>query len=339
MKKLFDELIKQLIEIGRSEIIPSIPDSEFSYLREGQWQRSRYPEDCDNYSYEELKLLYKGVVLCENEFEWMVGSTTNAAWIFRNLEERLEYIEGYQERKELYEFGFVNKGKNRYLPANIKFSSDCDTYEEHLKASAEASIEGAKYSARMFEIQKASKELAAVKKEFKERRAKEHAERKKERDKILKRKNGLHTRYYYNGQILSEEHYQDGKLDGKWTFWYENGQIKLEANFKPYEVLAEDCRAKRSSPYIFPARDSKDGKWTEWYENGQKKLEQYYKCGRVIDKWTSWHENGQKKFEGNYKDGGLPGMRFAIREGKWTLWDENGQIMKEQYYKMGELIN
>ena len=48
MEKLYDDLIKQLIEIGRTEIIPSIPESEFSYLREGQWQRTRYPEDCDS---------------------------------------------------------------------------------------------------------------------------------------------------------------------------------------------------------------------------------------------------------------------------------------------------
>jgi len=147
------------------------------------------------------------------------------------------------------------------------------------------------------------------------------------------RKNGVYKRYYDNGQILSKVHYNDGKLDGKWTFWYENGQKQLEGNYKPYEVLAEDCRAERSSPYIFPAKDSKDGKWTEWYENGQKKLEQNYKCGRVIGKWTTWDENGQKMFEGNYKDGGLPGIRFAIREGKWIVWDENGQIKSERNYK------
>ena len=152
-----------------------------------------------------------------------------------------------------------------------------------------------------------------------------------------KRKHGLHTRYYDNGQQLSEEHYNDGMLEGKWTFWYENGQIQLKGNFKPYEVLPEDCRAERSSPYRFPARDSKHGKWTEWYENGQKKLEQNYKCGRVIGKWTEWNENGQKMLEGNYEDGGIPGIRFAIREGKWTQWDENGKIIEELYFKNGKL--
>ncbi len=97
MNKLYDDLIKQLIEIGRSEIIPSIPDSEFSYLREGQWQRSRYPDDCDSYSNEELKLLYKGLVLCEKHFEWFVGSATNTAWVLRNIEERLDL--DYEEIK------------------------------------------------------------------------------------------------------------------------------------------------------------------------------------------------------------------------------------------------
>ena len=176
-----------------------------------------------------------------------------------------------------------------------------------------------------------------------------------------KRKHGLHTRYYDNGQQLSEEHYNDGMLEGKWTFWYENGQIQLKGNFKPYEVLPEDERWERSSRYVFPARDSKHGKWTEWYENGQKKLEQNYECGRVIGTWTYWYENGHKESVSNYKDGGFPGMTRAIAdgkftewyengqkkleghyetnraEGKWTEWDENGRIMEEQYYKMGEL--
>ena len=175
------------------------------------------------------------------------------------------------------------------------------------------------------------------------------------------RKNGVYKRYFDNGKQLSEESYNDGMLEGKWTYWYENGQVKLKGNFKPYEVLPNDERWERSSRYVFPARDSKHGKWTEWYENGQKKREQNYECGRVIGKWTSWYENGNKKSVSNYKDGGLPGMNRAIAdgnftewyengqkkieryyqtnraEGKWTEWDKDGQIMEERYYKMGEL--
>ena len=177
------------------------------------------------------------------------------------------------------------------------------------------------------------------------------------------RKNGLYKRYFDNGKQLSEENYNDGKLEGKWTYWYENGQVKLKGSFKPYEVLPNDERWERSSRYIFPATDSKHGKQTEWYENGHKKREQNYECGRVIGKWASWYENGNKKSISNYKDGGLPGMNKAIAdgkfiewyengqkkiercyqtnraEGKWTEWNKDGQIMEERYYKKGELQN
>ena len=188
MKKLYNDLISQLIEIGRSEIVPSIPDSEFSYLRKGKWQRPQ-AEDCDNYAYEELKSLFKGVVLCEKEFEWQTGSTTSTNWLFDKLAVRPEYSEHYQEQKELYEFGFANRGYFPYASAGMGLGSKYENYKDYLKASAEAKIEKDKRSAQLFEIQKASKELSAVKKEFKERdkeeRMKERAKRKKEKDKDI----------------------------------------------------------------------------------------------------------------------------------------------------------
>ena len=176
------------MEIGRSEIIPSIPDSEFSHLRKGKWQRPQ-AEDCDNYAYEELKSLYKGVVLCEKEFEWQTGSTTSTNWLFNKLSERSEYTEDYQERKDLYEFGFANKGYFPYATAAMGLDSEYESYKEYLKVSADDEIEIAKRSAHMRQIHLESKKLAAVKKEFqeraKEKRMRERAERKKERDKNI----------------------------------------------------------------------------------------------------------------------------------------------------------
>ena len=178
MEKLYDDLIKQLIEIGRTEIIPSIPESEFSYLREGQWQRARYPEDCDNYSIEELKLLFKGIVLCEKYFEWFVGSVTNTAWVLRNIEERLDSDSKHEEIKELYEFGFANRGKNPYAPTGSKTHSDCNTYEDFGEVVHQKAINMSSHDALMKQQQEDSKRMKALKKELKERKAKEHAERK-----------------------------------------------------------------------------------------------------------------------------------------------------------------
>ena len=55
-----------------------------------------------------------------------------------------------------------------------------------------------------------------------------------------KRKHGLYKTYYENDQQLSEENYNDGMLEGKWTEWYENGQLQLQANFKPYKELPKE---------------------------------------------------------------------------------------------------
>ena len=67
---------------------------------------------------------------------------------------------------------------------------------------------------------------------------------------------------YENGQNKVEGNYKDGKLDGKWTWWHENGQKWSEINFK---------------------EGKPDGKWTEWDENGQKQKENNYKDGREVD--------------------------------------------------------
>ncbi len=50
------------------------------------------------------------------------------------------------------------------------------------------------------------------------------------------------------GQYESKGNLVNGKLDGKWTLWRENGQIQIEANYKD---------------------GKKDGKYTYWWLNGQ----------------------------------------------------------------------
>ena len=74
-------------------------------------------------------------------------------------------------------------------------------------------------------------------------------------------KYGLANTWYENGQKKIEANYKDGKMNGKWTWWHENGQIESEGNFK---------------------NGKKDGKRTWWFENGQKKAEGNYKNGKEV---------------------------------------------------------
>ena len=72
------------------------------------------------------------------------------------------------------------------------------------------------------------------------------------------------------GQKRREGTYKDGKQDGLWTEWYENGQKRWEKTYKDGEY---------------------DGLETVWYENGQKEYERNYKDGNFISQ-KDWNEDG-----------------------------------------------
>jgi len=97
----------------------------------------------------------------------------------------------------------------------------------------------------------------------------------------------IHYGYHDNGKQKSVGSYRKDKSGkfikrGKWTYYYENGQINSEDNLKD---------------------SKKDGLSTWWYENGQKKNEGTFKDGKKDGLWTFWYENGLKIAEINFKDG------------------------------------
>ena len=101
-KKLYDALIKELIEIGRLETIPSSTEINIRLRKSrGQISPSIKINDWDSFSTDDLKLLYIGLVLSEKELKWMDGSATKTARILRMLNERLDFEIDYQEIKEL----------------------------------------------------------------------------------------------------------------------------------------------------------------------------------------------------------------------------------------------
>lgn len=121
---------------------------------------------------------------------------------------------------------------------------------------------------------------------------------------------GKWTYWYENGQIKSEQSYNNGNLDGNHTAWYEDGQMRYEKSYK----------------------DGKhDGKHTAWYEDGQIKSEKNYSYGKADGKHTTWYENGQKYYELNYK--------WGKDDGKWTFWHEDGQVQRESNYKDGVCLS
>ena len=125
---------------------------------------------------------------------------------------------------------------------------------------------------------------------------------------------------YDSGQVEFLGQFKNGKHDGPFTMWHENGQKKEESTYKDgkEDGLRTQATIKDGEPVDL---------MTQWYENGQKKEESTYKDGKEDGLRTQWHENGQKEDETTYKDGKEDGLR--------TKWHENGQKWLEKTFKDG----
>jgi len=77
---------------------------------------------------------------------------------------------------------------------------------------------------------------------------------------------------YESGKIGMGGSYINGKMDGDWIWWYENGQKKRYTQYK---------------------EGSKNGKSIYWYKNGVKKSEIIYDNNRNI-RQISYNKKGEK---------------------------------------------
>ena len=109
------------------------------------------------------------------------------------------------------------------------------------------------------------------------------------------------------GQLFVEK---PNNFSGKWLWWYKNGQLRFEDNWKNGKL---------------------HGKCLDWYETGQLAYEENYKNGKEHGKCLAWFENGQLMYERNYKN--------EEKHGQWLVWYENGQLLSEFNYKNGKRID
>ncbi len=85
--------------------------------------------------------------------------------------------------------------------------------------------------------------------------------------------NGESIMKYPNGNLKMLGKIKNGKRDGLWKSFYENGVPWSETTF------AEGIR---------------NGKTTTWYENGKKRYEGFYTNDVESGKWTYWKESGEE---------------------------------------------
>ncbi len=91
--------------------------------------------------------------------------------------------------------------------------------------------------------------------------------------------NGESIERYPNGVIKIQGMMKDGKRDGLWKSFYDNGSPWSETTFSD---------------------GKKNGKTTTWYTNNNKRYEGYYTNDKESGLWTLWNEKGDVTNKKNY---------------------------------------
>ena len=102
------------------------------------------------------------------------------------------------------------------------------------------------------------------------------------------------VKYCRDGKVTDLVNYKDGKKNGLFRRWQENGQLWIEQNYKD---------------------GLRDGLQRDWYDNGQLWYEKNYKEGKKDGLHRGWHEDGQLHWEKNYKDGNLLSEKCWNKDG------------------------
>jgi len=131
--------------------------------------------------------------------------------------------------------------------------------------------------------------------------------------------NGEQITRHKNGVIDKQGMMKNGKRDGLWKSFYEDGTPWSETTFKD---------------------GIKNGKTTTWHPNGQKRYDGFYTNDTESGKWTFYDEKGNITQQGDYESGkwifyyenGKISQKRDDKSGKSTYYDENGKVIPEEDY-------
>lgn len=133
--------------------------------------------------------------------------------------------------------------------------------------------------------------------------------------------------YFSKNCLKAEGYVKDGKKEGLWTFYYENGEKFREINY---------------------AGGTENGIWIMWHENGNLYLEKSKKNGKTDGLWKEYYESGKIKEIGEYLECEYMPKDFWDEEGNQLLKDGNGKKIEkfgagsidvfEHYFENGKLV-
>lgn len=140
------------------------------------------------------------------------------------------------------------------------------------------------------------------------------------------------AKIYYEDSttIKAEGRVVDGKPDGLWRSYFEDGKIMSAVTYK--DGMANGIAMfyfdddKQTTRVELTFEDDKIvGTYREFYENGNRKAMLIFKDGMKDGDAEFYYDSGVIKIEGQYKD--------DMKQGKWKHYTETGEIINKEKWK------
>ncbi|MBR4391138.1 MAG: toxin-antitoxin system YwqK family antitoxin [Bacteroidales bacterium] len=124
--------------------------------------------------------------------------------------------------------------------------------------------------------------------------------------------------YYPNGRIKREASFRDGKREGTWREFDENGNVISSQ-------IYQNGRLVQSG--VMDTDGTRRGEWVELYPDSTLRAKGFFINGKRSGEWRFYYPGEILEQLGNYKDGKL--------DGTWTWYDLSGKIQKQEDFLDG----
>ena len=131
--------------------------------------------------------------------------------------------------------------------------------------------------------------------------------------------------------IRINQYNMDGKKDGIWEYYWDNGILEGKGNYKNdlrdglWEEYFSDGKLRYRGNY---KNDLRDGIWEFYHENGKLYCKGLYNDGSQNALWEFYHENGQLHRKITYINDQMDGL--------WEYYSKSGKLESKGYYTNGE---
>lgn len=160
------------------------------------------------------------------------------------------------------------------------------------------------------------------------------------------KQNGNFKLYTEEGVLVDNTNFKDGERDGVTEQYYnDNGNLRLKTNFKNGVIEGEYIVYYPNGKILSKATYKKGnpiGEYKEYYDNGNLKLEGSFNESGQNGCWKFYSENKILKNIANFKDGALNGIKedYYDNGNLWTRKEFKNNIEEgiyEVYYEDGTL--